>query len=418
MMKTEMYKIIVCIGMLAMLLTGCGMKTKPIEGIKDYAMEVEEIVIPEDVKIIALGEATHGNKELQKLKKEVFQVLLENEECRVFALEADFGGAYRVNEYIHGGAGTAQEAAAELGFGLYRTDEMADLIEWLRMYNETVKENEQICFYGFDMQRYDNNKEILLSYLSKVDEESGQELEGKLEKLTDDTVYTLTKAVNTKAAEDMKAFLSEMEEKRNDYIEKSDEKTYEIAYACGECIMQNATIQSGSVTYNVARDQYMAEKVERIMELEQGARVFISGHNGHVQKKSPNASYICMGEQLDEKYGEAYFAIGTDFIEGKVNVINGFGNEANVEIKSENSLKNQVKNLDGNVFYFDVASALENAELSQIMNEPLRIVSIGNEFSNWQKVVKSFYTTKDVITDNYDGIIILKTVTPTERKKL
>ena len=158
MMKTEMYKIIVCIGMLAMLLTGCGMKTKPIEGIKDYAMEVEEIVIPEDVKIIALGEATHGNKELQKLKKEVFQVLLENEECRVFALEADFGGAYRVNEYIHGGAGTAQEAAAELGFGLYRTDEMADLIEWLRMYNETVKENEQICFYGFDMQRYDNNK--------------------------------------------------------------------------------------------------------------------------------------------------------------------------------------------------------------------------------------------------------------------
>ena len=418
MMKTEMYKIIVCIGMLAMLLTGCGMKTKPIEGIKDYAMEVEEIVIPEDVKIIALGEATHGNKELQKLKKEVFQVLLENEECRVFALEADFGGAYRVNEYIHGGAGTAQEAAAELGFGLYRTDEMADLIEWLRMYNETVKENEQICFYGFDMQRYDNNKEILLSYLSKVDEESGQELEGKLEKLTDDTVYTLTKAVNTKAAEDMKAFLSEMEEKRNDYIEKSDEKTYEIAYACGECIMQNATIQSGSVTYNVARDQYMAEKVERIMELEQGARVFISGHNGHVQKKSPNASYICMGEHLDEKYGEAYFAIGTDFIEGKVNVINGFGNEANVEIKSENSLKNQVKNLDGNVFYFDVASALENAELSQIMNEPLRIVSIGNEFSNWQKVVKSFYTTKDVITDNYDGIIILKTVTPTERKKL
>ena len=36
-----------------MLLTGCGMKTKPIEGIKDYAMEVEEIVIPEDVKKVA-----------------------------------------------------------------------------------------------------------------------------------------------------------------------------------------------------------------------------------------------------------------------------------------------------------------------------------------------------------------------------
>lgn len=414
--KNKMKIATVCLGVLTILLSGCGMKTKPIEEIENYAMTVDKIVIPDEVRIVGLGEATHGNTELQKLKKDVFQILLENDACRVFALEADFGGAYRVNEYIHGGEGTAEEAVAELGFGLYRTDEMAELVEWLRIYNETVAEEKQINFYGFDMQRYDNNKEILLSYLAKVDEESRALLETNLQDLTDETVYTQTKQVNTKAAEFMKAFLGKMEEMQDDLISKSDEKSYKIAYACGECIMQNATIQSGSVVYNVARDQYMAEKIETIMDLEQGARVFISGHNGHIQKKSPNVTYTCMGEQLAAKYGKAYFTIGTDIIEGKVNVINGLGKETNVRIKAENVLKKQVQNLNGNVFYFSVAAASENEELSEIMHNPIRIVSIGNELNQWQTMLKVFYTTEDVIADNYDGIIILKMVTPTVRK--
>lgn len=415
-MGNKWKKAVAYMGILSVLLTGCGKGTQPIEGIESYVTEVSDIAIPEDVRIIGLGEATHGNVELQNLKKEVFQVLVENKECRIFALEADFGGGYKVNEYIHGGDGTAEEAVAELGFGLYRTDEMEDFVEWLRTYNDTAAENEKLSFYGFDMQRYDNNKEILFEYLAKVDEESKQELEAKLQSLTDDTVYTQTKDVNTQAAEDMSVFLAKMEENRADYIAKSAEKSYQIAYLCAECIMQNATIQSGSVTYNVARDQYMADKVTDIMDMEQGERVMISGHNGHIQKKSPNVTYTCMGELLSGEYGEAYYTIGTDFIEGKVNVISGSGNETNIKITAENALKAQVQNLDGNVFYVDVAAAKENAELSEILDSPLRMVSIGNEFSGWQKLLKSFYTTEGVLSDNYDGIIILKTVTPTVRK--
>lgn len=417
-MGKRMKKFVAYMGIFTALLTGCGNGGQPIEEIEHYAMGISDITIPEEVKIIGLGEATHGNVELQNLKKEVFQVLVENDVCRVFALEADFGGAYRVNEYIHGGSGTAEEAVAELGFGLYRTDEMADLVEWIRTYNESAAENDKVSFYGFDMQRYDNNKEILFSYLAKVDEESKQELEVNLQGLTDDTVYTQSKDVNTKAAGEMETFLVKMEEMRDEYIARSDEKSYEIAYACGECIMQNATIQSGSVTYNVARDQYMADKVATIMDIENGERVFIAGHNGHIQKKSPNGTYTCMGELLAGAYGEAYFAIGTDFIEGEVNVINGSGNETNVRIKAENALKNQVQNLDGNVFYFDIADASENPELAEILHKPIRMVSIGNEFSGWQKLLKAFYTTEDVPADNYDGMIVLKTVTPTQRKPM
>lgn len=404
------------LGVVLLLASGCGKSELLIEGIGKYVGRVPDITVPEEVQIIGLGEATHGNAELQTVKKEVFQTLIEKGECRVFALEGDFGGCLKVNEYIHGGDGTAEEAVAEIGFGLYRTEEMADFAEWLRTYNASVPQEEQVSFYGFDMQRYDNNKEILFSYLGEVDAQAKEELQDALKDMTDDTVYTQSKGANRKAAEMMKIFLEEMQTERERYIAASDEKSYEIAYACGECIMQNATIQTGEVDYNTARDSYMAEKVGTILKLAEDGRVLISGHNGHIQKVSSNASYTCMGELLASAYGEAYYAIGTDFIDGEVNVIGSSGEQTTVDIHLDNALKDQIEKLDGNEFYIDIAKASENPKLAELLDKPLAMVSIGNEFSGWQKISPTFYSTRDVPSDNYDGLILFKTVTPTVRK--
>ena len=73
---------------------------------------------------MALGEASHGNVEFQQLKLSLFQNLVENAGIRAFALEGDYGGCEYVNRYIHGGEGTAEQAAAAIGFAIYRTDEI------------------------------------------------------------------------------------------------------------------------------------------------------------------------------------------------------------------------------------------------------------------------------------------------------
>ncbi len=54
--------------------------------------------------------------------------MVENYGVQAFALEGDCGGCAKVNAYIHGGTGTAEEAAAGIGFAIYRTKEMADVI--------------------------------------------------------------------------------------------------------------------------------------------------------------------------------------------------------------------------------------------------------------------------------------------------
>ena len=127
-----------------------------------YASTVSELTIPARTQIAALGEATHGNAEFQRLKLDVFQVLVEKYGVRAFALEGDFGGCEAVNRYIHGGAGTAAEAAAAIGFDIYRTQEMEDLIAWMRSYNEAARPGGDLWFYGFDMQRYEYNYLFLL----------------------------------------------------------------------------------------------------------------------------------------------------------------------------------------------------------------------------------------------------------------
>ena len=127
-----------------------------------YARSVSEISIPAQARVVALGEATHGNAEFQQLKLDVFKVMVEKYGVRAFALEGDFGGCEAVNRYIHGGDGTAQEAAAAIGFPIYRTEQMEQLIAWMHDYNETVEDGQDLRFYGFDMQLVEKNYNYLI----------------------------------------------------------------------------------------------------------------------------------------------------------------------------------------------------------------------------------------------------------------
>ena len=40
--------------------------------------DIHTLTIPEQVQVVGLGEASHGTKEYQQLKAEIFQILVEN----------------------------------------------------------------------------------------------------------------------------------------------------------------------------------------------------------------------------------------------------------------------------------------------------------------------------------------------------
>ena len=126
-------------------------KPSKIDRFGDTVTAVESLTVPDNARIIALGEATHGNKEFQELKLSVFRTLVETTNVRGLILEGDFGGCALANEYINGGEGTAEDITRKLGYRIYRTDEMCALIKWMREYNETAAENDKVRIYGADI---------------------------------------------------------------------------------------------------------------------------------------------------------------------------------------------------------------------------------------------------------------------------
>jgi len=164
-MKRSLRILTTCI--LLAVLAGCG-QGAAVKDISQYSSEIKDITIPDDVKIIGFGEATHGNVEFQALKKDLFEAMMKNENVRVFVLEGDFGGAQQINQFIVNSVGTAQDAIKALDYGIYQTEQMVDFVQWMHDYNLTAKEEDKIYFYGNDMQRYDDSKKGLLDYYADV----------------------------------------------------------------------------------------------------------------------------------------------------------------------------------------------------------------------------------------------------------
>lgn len=228
--------------------------------ISDYVVSVDKIKVDPSIKIVGLGEATHGNAELQKLKENVFKALVNNNGCKIFAIEGDFGGAQKVNEYINGATGTAYQAVEAIGFKIYDTEEMVHLVQWMREYNAQVEEGQKLKFYGFDMQRYTYNKTYALEYLKKVDEKLATTYENLLIGLSDDK--KLSYEETKKALETIETLLSMVNQNKEQYIKKTNQKDFDFAYQCIGCLREKAHLELSGMNYNELRDSYMAEKIK------------------------------------------------------------------------------------------------------------------------------------------------------------
>ena len=103
-----------------------------------------------DARIVALGEATHGTREFFQLKHRMLEFLATEMGFTIFSIEANMPEAYRVNDYVLTGAGDPATLLRGMYFWTWDTEEVLDMIRWMRRFNETGKG--KLEFTGFDMQ--------------------------------------------------------------------------------------------------------------------------------------------------------------------------------------------------------------------------------------------------------------------------
>ena len=75
--------------------------------------------------------------------------------------------AFDINQYVLTGRGDPQKALAGLYYWTWDTEEVLELIRWMRKWNENPK-HPKVKFYGFDMRAAPRAAQVALAYLARV----------------------------------------------------------------------------------------------------------------------------------------------------------------------------------------------------------------------------------------------------------
>lgn len=365
-----------------------------------YATEVSRLTVPEGTQIVALGEATHGNAEFQQLKLQVFWKLVQEYGARAFALEADFGGCEAVNRYIHGGEGSAREAAEALGFAIYRTGEMEALITRMRDYNETAAPGDDLRFYGFDMQRYAFSYRYLLEEAQAAGVDTA-----RLEALWDgETGAYSTDFTSDQREEVFRAVREQLPEENAQAIHLAD------------ILLQNRELgkyMNDPAALNEQRDQMMADNTLWILAQEQArgnSRIFISGHNTHVRHSDG------MGGHLSDALGSGYFVIGTDFYKSTCNLPSaGTGERLNHTFYSHDPLAKASMSCGFAESFLDFSAVPEASALNAQVRGQIPMGSLGELYNGLlMRLLPRSYRIQAVPAELYDAMIFVAEATPIE----
>src|SRR6478735_1595073 len=103
-----------------------------------------------NARIVSLGEATHGSREFFQLKHRMLEFLATDMGFTIFTIEANMPEAYRLNDYVLNGTGDPAQLLRGMYFWTWDTEEVLDMIQWMRAFNQSGKGRVQ--FTGFDMQ--------------------------------------------------------------------------------------------------------------------------------------------------------------------------------------------------------------------------------------------------------------------------
>jgi len=358
-----------------------------------------------EAKIVSLGEGTHGTSEFFKMKHRITKYLAEEMGFTVFAIEANMPEAKKVNEYILTGKGDSKEVLEGLYFWTWNTQEVLDMIEWMREYNSSQKG--RIEFWGFDMQFPNVAVENTLNFLRKYDPvyfEKAKETYQKVISYNKD----LRKMKSPQGNILIEPYLNCAKEVYHHLIENSDKYNKTSKIDSTEWIIQNSRIVVQSIENRMknhqTRDESMALNVEWILNhMPKNTRIVLWAHNGHVSKKK--SIWQPMGVPLSEVYGEEMIVIGFGFHQGSYTAVgkNGLGIYS-TSMSEPGSVEWVLHSLDIPRLFLDLRK-IKTSLFSSVFNRELKFRSIGAMAKD-----DAFY--KTIITNEFDALLYFDKTTP------
>jgi erythromycin esterase len=269
--------------------------------------------------IVAMGEATHGTREFFQLKHRMLEFLVNEMGFTVFGIEASMPESFYINEYVLTGKGDPEKALASFYNWVWNTEEVLDMIKWMRSYNTDPLHTKKVKFYGFDMQSASLAVKVTLENLRKLDPIQADTLEKSLAVLSNP--YTAPDFVllpiekKEKAATAIRTILKFFGEHRSDYINRGSASEWDIMRQQAIIVAQHIESKMNKSTFiNLdpsVRDRSMADNIRWILNQEgPETKMVIWAHNLHV------ATNTTMGNNLHKMFGSDMFVFGFAFNQG------------------------------------------------------------------------------------------------------
>jgi len=269
-------------------------------------------------RMVALGEGTHGTRDFYRLKHRILEYLVERKGFRVLAVEAGLPEAQVADAYVVEGRGTPELAAAALRFWTCGSEEMADLLRWMRRWNEDPGHPRKLRFHGLDIQSPDVALRVLHGFLAGKDPETAawlQERLGEFRKARGpaEPADPVRRAALIAEAEELEARVGAS---RDRIVAAANARAFGVALRHCRILVQAARMGTSSPGIYEVRDAAMAENARWIRDLEGGAGTVLWAHNLHVASGTLGPGCASMGAHLRRELGPDFVNVGFTFLEG------------------------------------------------------------------------------------------------------
>jgi erythromycin esterase len=345
----------------------------------------------EDARIVSLGEPTHGNREVFQLKHRLLEYLVTEKGFNIFALECPFGEAFDINRYVVDGIGNPERALAGIYFWTWDTQEVLELIKWMRSYNAKPENNRKVKFYGFDPQDPQRAARVMLEYLKKVDPKLEKAVRPELGILefpfSDPRAIGrrqwIPKEYDSLSVKQIQIVMQAFQDNMDAYVSRTSLKEFQLAKQHARQIHIYISDLNGD---DQNRDYGQAENIKWALDYEgEGSKAVVWAHNIHVCNAIDIESekegliyeeYKLMGHYLKKWYQDQVKIIGLFYNQGEFSALDenipskGF-HTFSVGSAKEGSIEHQFVKANQNKAFLDLSKLPKDGPVNNWFNTPI-----------------------------------------------
>ena len=274
----------------------------------------------EGARVVGLGEATHGSRELADLRLAVTQHLVRRHGFRMIAVEYSATKMGMLNQWALGLPAGEAEVRPVLEFGWIGRRTIPELTEWVRRWN-VDHPGDRVTLVGVDAHDHAEARARVRDVLARA---FGQTMVAKFDTAVAEIARADSQAsvfgnssVGAATHRTLVEIVARLDADAPLLARSLGDTTVQAARDAARNVMQFADFNAGS-SDSRSRDWYMAVNLLRALDrAPAGTRAVYWAHNAHVAvAPSRSPRFRTSGGLLREALGCAYRAWGTSFGSG------------------------------------------------------------------------------------------------------